>query len=296
MYPAPIRDYHLPASLEELSRLYAEAEGDVVFIAGGMSLMQAIKSRLLTPDCVIDLNRIQELKGITFQDNTISIGAMTRYRDVADNWDKLVGYEALSDAARHVGDRQVRNRGTVGGSLSWNYVSACTPVAALAIDAEVDVLRYANGNIESIKIDDFQRGPMDTALEEGDVLLRVKLPVSNTPAGSAYKKWGVVKDALPVVGVGVFIELSSPNKCSKARFAIGGLSNGPTRSGKAEDALVNGDLTDKTYLKQAVLAAAEELVTTSDPWISAEYKTNLIKTLGTEVLERALNRAKERLE
>jgi carbon-monoxide dehydrogenase medium subunit len=274
--------------------LYAEAEGDVIFIAGGMSLMQAIKSRLLTPDCVIDLNRLDELKGISHRDNTISIGAMTRYRDVASNRNNLAGYEALCDAAEHVGDRQVRNRGTVGGSLSWNYVSACTPVAALAVDAEVEILRGKNGKIEKLGIDDFQKGPMETALEEGDLLLRVNLPLSKTPSGSAYKKWGVVKDALPVIGVGVYIELSKPDKCSKARFAVGGLSSGPARSHKAEDALLNGNPADNDYIERAVLAAADEIETDSDPWISAEYKTNLIKTLGVEVLERTLSLAKER--
>lgn len=295
MYPAPIREYYLPKTLEEACRYYAESGGEVIFMAGGMSLMQAIKSRLITPDCIIDLNSVGELKGIHVDGNTITLGAMTRYRDVVENKDRLVTFEALCDAAEHVGDRQVRNRGTIGGSLCWNYISACTPVAALAIDAELEVLRSADGTVEVINIGDFLGGPMETALNEGDLLLSIKLPVSDVPAGSAYKKWGVVKDALPVIGVGSFIELSSGNKCSTARFAVGGLPDGPRRSGQAEEVLVDGDISRKDCLRDAVSAAANEIETASDPWISAEFRTHLIENLGTEVLEKSINLARERL-
>lgn len=295
MYPAPIREYHLPSTLEDALRLYAETEGEVIFMAGGMSLMQAIKSRLVTPDCIIDLNGIEALKGIRFDRDTISIGAMTRYRDVVENKDNFSPYEALCDAAAHVGDRQVRNRGTLGGSLCWNYISACTPVAALAVGAELEVLKSGNGRTETIKIDDFLRGPMETALDEGDLLLSIKLPKSDSPAGSAYKKWGVVKDALPVIGVGTFIELSTDSKCSRAGFAVGGLPDGPRRSRQAEEILTNGDISREDCLRDAVMAAAAEIETASDPWISAEFRTHLIESLGKEMLAKSLNLARERL-
>lgn len=295
MYPAPIREYYCPATLAEASRLYGEAEGDVIFMAGGMSLMQALKSRLITPDCIIDLNRIEELRGISIDDKKIEIGAMTRYRDIADSRDRLTTYEAICDAAAHVGDRQVRNRGTIGGSLCWNYIAACSPVAALAIDAEMTILRADNGNVESMKIDDFLRGPMETALEEGDLLVSLKLPVNKTAAGSAYRKWGVVKDALPVIGVGVYIELSSDKKCSQARFAVGGLPNGPKRAYQAEKLLVENDISQAEALRQAARKAAEEIETADDPWISADYRSHLIENLGTEMLEMSLSLAKARL-
>ncbi|MEX2525262.1 MAG: xanthine dehydrogenase family protein subunit M [Gammaproteobacteria bacterium] len=295
MYPAPISEYYLPTTLEDAIRMYKDAEGEVTFMAGGMSLMQAIKSRLITPDCIIDLNRIQELKGISIDDNSITIGAMTRYKDVAAGRNHLLTYEALCDAAEHVGDRQVRNRGTVGGSLCWNYVSACTPVASLATGAELEILRAGNGNTEKLVIDDFLRGPMETALEEGDLLLSIKLPKSSAAAGSAYKKWGVVKDALPVIGVGIYVELNSTDKCCSARFAVGGLADGPQRSRNAEQVLMDGNISDSDCLQEALVAAANEIETVSDPWISAEYRSHLINSLGAEVLETSLNLARGRL-
>lgn len=295
MYPAPIREYHSPTTVKEAAALYAELEGEVMFIAGGMSLMQAIKSRLTTPDCLIDLNHVEELKGVSISDSTISIGAMTRYKDIAASRNKLLPYDALCDAAAHVGDRQVRNRGTIGGTLCWNYIAACTPVATLATAGEIEVLRRSSGTIESILIDDFLKGPMETALEEGDILLRVNFPETNKPAGSSYKKWGIVKDAVPVVGVAVYIELTTENKCSKARFAVGGLSSGPKRSSRAEEILLNTDISQERNIKEAVIAASEEIETASDPWISSDYRTHLIERLGTDVITTSLTLARDRL-
>ncbi len=295
MYPSPIREYHSPQTVAEALALYAELEGEVMFIAGGMSLMQAIKSRLTSPDCLIDLNHIEELKGINTDNETISIGAMTRYKDIAINRDILSPFELLCDAAAHVGDRQVRNRGTIGGSLCWNYIAACTPIATLAGGGVINALRRSNGNIEKILIDDFLQGPMETALEEGDLLLSVDFTKPGNAAGSCYKKWGIVNDALPVIGVAVFIELESENKCSSARFAVGGLSEGPKRSAQAEAKLLNADLSQSRNINEAAKMAAEEIETVSDPWISAEYRTHLIERLGTEVINTSLTLARGRL-
>jgi aerobic carbon-monoxide dehydrogenase medium subunit len=295
MYPSPIREYHSPKTVEEALALYAELEGEVMFIAGGMSLMQAIKSRLAAPDCLIDLNQVAELSGINTANGTVSIGAMTRYKDIAASRDILSPFDTLCDAAAHVGDRQVRNRGTIGGSLCWNYIAACTPIATLAATGELEVLRRSRGTVEKILIDDFLQGPMETALEDGDILLRVNFTRPLGAAGSCYKKWGIVTDALPVIGVAVYLELESENKCSKARFAVGGLSEGPKRSSQAEAKLLNTDISQPQNINEAAKLAAEEIETASDPWISADYRTHLIERLGTEVINTSLILARDRL-
>ncbi len=295
MYPAPIREYHSPTTIKEAAGLYAELEGEVMFIAGGMSLMQAIKSRLTAPDCLIDLNQVEELKGIDISSNTVSIGAMTRYKDIAASRSKLRPYDALCDAAAHIGDRQVRNRGTIGGSLCWNYIAACTPIATLATGGEIEILRQSSGSIEKILIDDFLKGAMETAMDDGDILLRVNFPETNKPAGSSYKKWGIVKDAVPVIGVAVYIELSTETTCAKVRFAVGGLSDGPKRSGRAEEILLNADVSQKQYIEEASIAAADEIETASDPWISSSYRSHLIARLGTDVINTSLSLARDRL-
>lgn len=292
MYPGPIDQYHRPNSVEEARKIAAEADGECFYLAGGMSLMQAVKSRMIAPDCLIDLNSIDELRGVDIAGDTIRIGAMTRYRTIVEHEDQLKPFNAMSDAASHVGDRQVRNRGTIGGSLSWNFVSACTPTATLACGANIEILRKS-GSIETLSIDDFLLGPMTTALGDGDLLTAILLQVPDKASGSAYCKWSIVKDSLPVIGVGVFLELSDSGKCTSARFAVAGLSGGARRSAAAENELANGvDVSDTEALRACALAAANELETIDDPWIAAEYKTHLIGQLGTEMLIKAAARAR----
>ena len=292
MYPVPIREYYRPTSIDEARRLAVESTGTSFFIAGGMSLMQAIKSRMVAPDCLIDLNAIDELRRIEIGADTIRIGSMARYRDVVECAASLTPFDALTDAASRVGDRQVRNRGTLGGSLSWNYISACTPVAALACDSSIEILR-SNGATETLRIDDFLLGPMTTALDDGDLLTAIVLRKPGGICGSAYRKWGIVTDSLPVISVAVFFELDSSGKCRAARFAVGGLDSGPQRSAAAEEKLsANADVTDAGVLRKCALAAAEELSTAGDPWISADFKAQLIGQLGTEMLIKAAARAR----
>ncbi len=292
MYPVPINQYFQPRSVEEARQIAVDADGEFFFVAGGMSLMQAMKSRMVAPDCLIDLNFIDELRGIEVSGRQIRIGAMTRYRELVEHKNKLGPFAAMSDAAAHIGDRQVRNRGTIGGSLSWNYVSACTPIVALACNATIEILRN-NGSTETVSIDDFLQGLMTTALDEGDLLTVVQLQESDSASGSAYRKWGIVTDALPVIGVGVYLELDNAGKCSSARFAVGGLSSGPKRSSAAENQLASGvDVADQEALRACAAAAAEELETHDDPWVSADYKTQLIAQLGTETLVKAAARAR----
>jgi carbon-monoxide dehydrogenase medium subunit len=292
MYPVPIKQYFRPRSVEEARQIAVDANGEFFFVAGGMSLMQAVKSRMIAPDCLIDLNFVDELRGIEVSGKQIRIGAMTRYREVVEDKKKLGPFTALSDAAAHVGDRQVRNRGTLGGSLAWNYISACTPVASLACGATIEILR-SSGATDMVPIDDFLQGLMTTALDDGDLLTAIQLQTPDSASGSAYLKWGIVTDALLVIAVGVHLELDSAGKCSTARFAVGGLSSGPARSAAAENQLASGvDVADQAALRACAAAAAEELETHDDPWVSADYKTQLIVQLGTETLIKAAARAR----
>lgn len=292
MYPSGFVDYRRPSSLGEaleLARLWGE---DAIYIAGGMSLMQAMKSRLLSPEYLIDLNGIAELRGINASGKCIRIGAMTRYREVATS-SSLGPFQALADAAGHVGDRQVRNRGTVGGSLAWNYVSACTPIAALACGANV-LIMHPDSSTSSYKIDDFQQGPLTTALQPNDLLYCIELAKPRHRAGSAYRKWGIVKDALPVIGFGCYLEIDGQGRCLTARIAIGGLENGPERASEAEQQMVGElDLEDPAIITKIARTASESTSTAGDHWVSAEYKSHLIERLGSDVLSLAVLRAKE---
>ncbi len=290
MFPAPIREYHRPSSIAEaLSVIAREDVGEAIFLAGGQSAMQAIKSRMLQPDCIIDLQAVDAIRGIRQADGALEIGAMTRYVDIAENVALDGPFAALRDAASHIGDRQVRNRGTIGGSLCWNYVAACMPTVVLGLGGVCHLVSLKGER--SVPADDFFLGPLTTAREDGELLSAIRFAVPVKRSGSAYRKWGLVTDALPVVGVCVNVSLSGDGRCTAARVSLTGLPDGAQRSTSAEDALLNSDCAPEV-LRSAMNAAADSVDAQSDGSASADYRRQLIRTLGAEVAQLAVDRAK----
>jgi aerobic carbon-monoxide dehydrogenase medium subunit len=294
MYPAVIHDYHRPTSVQEAVTAIADGGAEAVFIAGGQSLMQALKARLVQPHALVDLQDVTELKGVKI-DGGVRIGAMTRYVDLAAEKRLAPAYAALIDAARHVGDRQVRNRGTIGGSVCWNYIAACMPAVALTLDATMNLVSGGGGQ-RSVPAHEFIGAPLETARRDDELLVSLQLPAPPKNAGSAYRKWSLLSDGLPVIGACVYVEIDSSGKCAKARVGFGGLASGPKRSPAAEAKLVGCGPDDADGLAGAMAAAAEELETQGDLWADPAYRSNLIRTLGTEMASTALRRATGRAE
>lgn len=291
MYPARIEEYLRPrTAADALAAIARYDEGDALFIAGGQSAMQAIKSRMLRPQCIVDLQDVEELKGIRSESSSLTIGAMTRYVEIAaDN--RLDGaYAALRDAAAHVGDRQVRNRGTIGGSVCWNYVASCMPTVVLGLAGEMQLLA-ADGKTRSVAADDFFLGPLETARRDDEILLAVSWPAAPAASGSAYKKWGLVRDALPVIGVCVNVTLGKDGSCAAARIGIAGLSGGCQR-GTAGETLLSGSSGDAAAIAEAMEAIASEVETHGDMSADADYRRQLIRTVGSEVAASAFTRAR----
>ncbi|MGR8949860.1 MAG: FAD binding domain-containing protein [Gammaproteobacteria bacterium] len=287
MFPAEISHYARPATIQEaLAEIKEYPDGNGIFIAGGQSLMQAIKSRIVRPDAVIDLQDINELKGIDIG-STVSIKPMTRYIEIAECEALPNGLMALRDAAAHVGDRQVRNRGTIGGSLCWNYIASCLPSVALALDASLDLVS-ASGNSRTLSADDFLLGPLETDREDDEILTDIRFN-NDSNTGSAYKKWGLVTDSLPVVGVCAAIARDGDN-CTAARIAFSGLANGAERCMEAE-AILKGKTMSAELVTSALDAAVENMEAQSDQWANTQYRQRLIHTLGEEVISLAWQRA-----
>jgi carbon-monoxide dehydrogenase medium subunit len=291
MYPAKIEDYVRPGSVADAVATLARFEpGEAMCIAGGMSLMQAIKSRLVRPACLVDLQDVAELRGIRGSGGALSIGAMTRYVEIAGHAPFAGGpFAALRDAASHVGDRQVRNRGTIGGSLCWNYMAACLPAATLALGATLRLV--GPGGERTIAVDDFLLGPLETARGEQEVLVSIDWTTAPARSGSAYRKWGLVKDALPVVGVAALVTLDANGACSAARIALAGLTAGAQRVPAGEAALL-GSKGDAPSLDRALEAVCANVELHSDHWADAAYRGQLVHQLGRDVLTSAFARAK----
>lgn len=290
MFPANIDEYLRPESIAEALAAIAKYEdGDGMFLAGGQSLMQAIKSRMVRPSCIVDLQSVAELRGID-QKNGLTIGAMTRYVEIAECNTLPPAYAALNDAARRVGDRQVRNRGTIGGSVCWNYVASCMPSVVLALNGTL-ALASAKGSSRDISAEDFILGPFETAREDDEILLSISWPAAPANTGSAYKKWGLVTDALPVVGMCVSVSLDAAGACTTARVAVAGLADGAQLCAAGGAALIgsNGSEASIVTAMDAVVAAVE---THTDHWADTSYRQQLIRSIGTEVTASAFQRAR----
>src|SRR5918994_1917278 len=227
MYPAVIHDYRRPKSVQDAVTAIADGGAEAAFIAGGQSLMQALKARLMQPHALVDLQEVAELTGVRF-DGGVRIGAMTRYVELAAETRLAPAYAALIDAADHVGDRQVRNRGTIGGSVCWNYIAACIPAVALTLDATVNLVA-SDGGERSLPAHEFIGAPLETARRDDELLVSLQLPKPPANAGSAYGKWALVKDGLPVIGACVYVELDGGGGCARARGGFGGLGGGAQR-------------------------------------------------------------------
>lgn len=290
MYPAVIEDYVRPGTVAEaLEALGRYDSGDALLLAGGQSVMQAVKTRLLQPRCVVDLQAISELRGVSADGSGLSIGPMTPYAALAGEGSFDGAYQALRDAASRVGDRQVRNRGTIGGSLCWNYIAACMPPVALALGMEMELT--GPGGSRTVAAGDFIGGPLETAREDDEILVSLKLAAAPANSGSAYKKWGLVTDALPVIGVCAMITTDGSGACASARVAVGGLGDGPRRSAAAESGLTGASAGDSDAIAAALQAASDEIETQSDMWADADYRKLLIRSLGADVVASAFARA-----
>ena len=245
--------YETPASVADAARL-AAAGGKPM--AGGQSLLPSMRLRLANPGQVIDLHGIPELAGIRRDGNALVIGAMARHMDVAASSEVKAAIPALADLASHIGDRQVRARGTLGGSVANNDPAACYPSAVLGLNATVIT------NRREIAADDFFVGMFTTALEEGELITAIRFPI---PKRAAYLKFKQAASRFSLVGV--FVAQTD----SGVRVAITGAASCVFRHAGLEAAL-NQSFTPQSAA--AVKIDASDL--NADIHASAAYRANLI--------------------
>lgn len=245
--------YETPASVADAARL-ATAGGKP--IAGGQSLLPSMRLRLANPGQIIDLNGIPELAGIRREGNALVIGAMARHMDVAASEDVKAAIPALADLAAHIGDRQVRARGTLGGSVANNDPAACYPSAVLALGATVIT------DQREIAADDFFVGMYTTALQEGELITAIRFPI---PKRAAYLKFKQAASRFSLVGV--FVAQADAG----VRVAVTGAASSVFRQ-QALEAALNKDFSVASAA--AVKVDASDLNT--DIHASAIYRANLI--------------------
>jgi carbon-monoxide dehydrogenase medium subunit len=275
-------DYAAPETLDEaLGALADDAEARV--LAGGQSLVPLLKMRLARPGKLVDLRRLDDLRYVRRDGDAVEIGAMTRHADVAGA-DALSGAgRALRDAAAAVGDAQVRNRGTLGGSLAHADPSADLTAAALALDAEIRV-RSASGE-RSVGADDFFLGLWTTALEPGEVLTAVRFRVPEGSRG-AYVAQRHPASGFALVGVAAVLEMDG-DACRSARLGVTGAGRAPFRLRGVEAAL-SGSSLDGEAVRSACEGAGEAVENPqSDVQASADYRRALTEVMARRAVLRA---------
>ena len=257
--------YERPASLADAVKL-AGAGGKP--LAGGQTLLASMKLRLSAPEQLVDLGGIAELSGIRMDGGQLVIGAMTRHAEVGRNADVKAAFPALGWLAAHIGDRQVRAMGTIGGSLANNDPSACYPSAVLATGATVVTSK------REIAADDFFQGLFATALGDDELITAVRFPL---PKQAVYEK--LIQRASHFPLVGVFVARFD----SGVRVAVTGAGNGVFRHAGLEDAL------GKSFTPQAAAGVkidASDL--NSDLHGSADYRAHLIGVLAQRAVAKAI--------
>jgi aerobic carbon-monoxide dehydrogenase medium subunit len=258
--------YERPSSVADAARLVAAGAKP---LAGGQTLLASMKLRLTQPEKLADLGGIKELSGIRKEGGNLVIGAMTRHADVASNADVKSSFPALAHLASHIGDRQVRAMGTLGGSLANNDPSACYPAAVLACGATVITHR------REIAADDFFKGLFETALQDGELITSVRFPI---PKRAAYEKFAQKASKFALVGVFVAQQASGP-----VRVAVTGGGNGVFRHKGLEDALT------RSFTPAAAEAVKiDSAGLSSDLHATADYRANLIGVMAQRAVAKAL--------
>lgn len=280
MIPAEF-EYVAATSVDDAIALLQQHGDAAKLLAGGHSLIPLMKLRLTEPGVLIDLGGIEALRGVRRENGTVAIGALTTYTSIVEATE-VAGLDALREAAAAVGDVQVRNRGTLGGSLAHADPGADMPAAVLALDATI-VLRGPNGE-RMVPAGDFFHGLFTSDLAEDELLTEVRFAATPARTASTYLKFANPASGYAIVGVAVSVTLADNDTVQDCRVAVTGAGDHAVRALAVEDALRGGSLTD-----DAVIAAAQHAATDIEPLddihASAPYRTELTRVFTRRALQ-----------
>jgi aerobic carbon-monoxide dehydrogenase medium subunit len=283
----PPFDYACPTTLSEAVALLASRDGDAKALAGGQSLVPMLAFRLAQPALLVDLRKLAELREIRISTDGVRLGAMARWRDILDDRRLAAAHPLLKAAVAEVAHYQIRNRGTVGGSVAHADPAAEMPGIAVTCQAEISVVGKSGSRV--IKAADFFHGPLMTALAADEIIVEVRLP-----AWPARRRWGFVEFArrrgdFALAAAAVFYDEDEDGRACDAHVVAIGVANRPLRL-HAVEAVINGEFLDEETIAKADAAASAAVEPQDDIHGSAAYRRALIGTM----VERALRAAHAR--
>ena len=282
MYPAQF-EYHTPGSVREVLDLLGRHKDDAKILAGGHSLLPAMKLRLSQPKHLLDIRKVPGLTGIKEDGGMLVIGAMTTHYAVESSPIVKSKCPVLASTAAMIGDPMVRNMGTIGGSLAHADPAADYPAAIIALGAEM-VAEGPKGK-RTIKADDFFKGLLTTALAPDEILTEVRVPVCGPKVGCAYLKFPHPASRFAVVGVAAVLTVDG-GRVTKAGVGITGAGTKAVRA-KGVEAGLSGKALDAASIQAAADKAPDGVDVQADLQGSVEYKQHLLKVFARRSIEAA---------
>lgn len=287
MYPAPFT-YHRATTVDEALALLGDHAETGKLLAGGHSLLPVMKLRLAQPEHVIDITGIADLKSISVDGDSITIGALVTHGELARNTQIAENLPLLAEMANVVGDRQVRNRGTIGGTLAHADPAADYPAGMLAMNATV-LARGPNGDRE-IPIDQFFTGFLETALQPNELITAVRVPVLGDHTSSAYEKLANPASGYATVGVAIVATKDSGGSLSSIRVGITGASDHAWRATSVEEALTGTSPTESD-VRAAAASATDGAEMLEDKHAPSDYRAKVTQNLTRRAIMRVVTLA-----
>lgn len=281
-------DYFSPETVSEAIALLREHGDGAKILSGGQSLIPMMKVRLARPEYIIDINRLADLQYVREEDGYLRIGALTREADLESSSLIRSKYPIILDTAASIADPQVRNMATVGGNLAHGDPANDHPATMIALGAEI--IATGQSGQRTIPVDDFFLSVFTTALEHGEILTEIRIPIPPPGSGGAYFKLERKVGDFATVGVAAQITMDNGGICRRAGIGLTNVGATPVRAARAEGFLV-GKTMDQEQISQAAQLAAEEAQPSSDLRGPAEYKVSMVKELTKRALVRSCERA-----
>ena len=286
MKPAPFK-YHDPKTLSELVELMSNLD-DAKILAGGQSLMPMMNMRYVTPEDVIDINGVNELDFIKLENDHLTIGSMTRQKDILSNQEIFDKAPIFREALNHVGHIQTRSRGTIGGSLCHLDPSAEIPALASLYDASLTVVNREG--TREIHIDEWVLAYMMPSISDEEILTSISIPVWKNPHGYAFIEFARRHGDFAVCGAGTLVEIDTNDIISKVAIVVAGVDVKPLRLSTLESDLIGKKATKDTL--EYACSSAKKIEAISDVYFSTQYRQRLAGTLVKRSLEVAIERAR----
>ncbi len=288
MKPAPF-EYHVPDSIEQALDLMSQHAGEAKILAGGQSLVPAMNFRIVQPGLLIDLNRVSELSFIREDKKVMRVGSMARERHLEFDTSIKKNIPLLHEAVPFIAHPQIRNRGTIGGSLVNADPAAELPVLMIAMDARLKAKNISGERWLDAK--DFFAGMFTTALEPDEILVEIEIPIMPPRTGWSFMEVAPRAGDYALMGVAALVTLDETGKCKQAKLVYLNAGDGPVDAKQAAHLLQGETITEKLTDEAAAFASQKEINPFGNVHTSIEFQRHLAMVLTKSALKMATQRA-----